>query len=328
MRTILNILFGLAVAVAVRAEEPVSPFADLLNRSPNFAYKTLGGTQVWTDEFVFRDWRIQRNALTNHCRLLDGRDVRRESGDFNQCFHRFQELQKSIGLKPQDGKAVVLLHGLARSRDCMDDLGRYLENRGDYIPINIGYASTRCTLDEHATGLATVLSRLDGIDEIDLVCHSLGNLVVRRYIALCQADDKDGVILDPRIKRMVMLGPPNQGACLACKLADNTLSDLVAGPCARFLAGDWKENGKLLAVPPFAFGIVAGTKGRNPLVDSENDMFLTVSETKLPGAADFLTLPLLHGELMDDARSRECILRFLREGHFVAADKRAPLVAE
>ena len=42
--------------------------------------------------------------------------------------------------------------------------------------------STRRSLDDHARSLARVIEGLEGIDEIDFVCHSLGNLIVRRYL--------------------------------------------------------------------------------------------------------------------------------------------------
>src|SRR5437773_2749583 len=44
----------------------------------NLVVATLGGKQVWADELVFWGWRIQRNSLTDHCRLLDEHDERRD----------------------------------------------------------------------------------------------------------------------------------------------------------------------------------------------------------------------------------------------------------
>ncbi|MGQ9575532.1 MAG: hypothetical protein ACUVUC_09450 [Thermoguttaceae bacterium] len=38
---------------------------------------TLGGKQFWADELLFHQWRIQRNVLTGHCRLLVGRKLMR-----------------------------------------------------------------------------------------------------------------------------------------------------------------------------------------------------------------------------------------------------------
>ena len=51
--------------------------------------QTLGGMQFWADEVVFHDWRIQRNVITQHYRLLDGDDVRIKSGTHASCQARF-----------------------------------------------------------------------------------------------------------------------------------------------------------------------------------------------------------------------------------------------
>jgi hypothetical protein len=68
--------------------------------------------------------------------------------------------------------------------------------------------------------------------------------------------------------------------------------------------------------------------GLNPLVTGDDDGVVSVEETKLVGASDFLVAPVWHGDLMDDAEVRQSILRYLQHGYFVSAEKRTPLVAE
>ena len=94
-----------------------------------------------------------------------------------------------------------------------------------------------------------MIDGLEGIDEIDFVCHSLGNLVVRRYLGeASQAEPRWKP--DPRIKRMVMLGPPNNGAPLRRAASRTTSSTpVVAGPSGKQLARTWDECQKLLATP-------------------------------------------------------------------------------
>jgi triacylglycerol esterase/lipase EstA (alpha/beta hydrolase family) len=101
----------------------------------------------------------------------------------------------------------------------MAGIGKYLAERGDCTWINVSYASTRRSLDQHAQSLAGVIVGLEGIDEIDFVCHSLGNLVLRRYLGEA-TEPTPRWQSDPRIKRIVMLGPPNNGASMAGLLAD------------------------------------------------------------------------------------------------------------
>ena len=317
-----------ATTVSLRAESPAPPRTTLEAAPPNFPTATLGGQQFWSDELVLGEWRIQQNALTGHYRLLDDKDFRRAWGTYDQCRSALDDYQRTEKLPPVEGRTLITLHGLFRSRDQMQGIGEYLAKEGDYTLVNVGYASTRRSLDDHAQSLARVIDNLQGATEIDLVCHSLGNLVVRRYLGEAGRPDPKWKP-DPRIKRMVMLGPPNNGARFAQLFKDNKLYAVVAGPSGKQLSESWEESQKLLAVPPIEFGILAGGRvGKiptNPLVPGEDDWLVSVEETKLAGARDFRVLPCLHGELMDDAQVRQCTLSFLKQGYFTAEDSRRPL---
>ena len=327
---ILPAMLALA-PLALRAEDGLGATTSLPSLPANPVTKTLGGMQFWSDELVFHDWRIQQNVLTGHYRLLDEHDNRKASGTFDDCKAKLEEIKRAQSLSPLKGPAVVTLHGLIRSRDMMAGIGQYLAQEGDYTWLNVSYASTRRTLDEHAASLARVIDNLDGVSEIDFVCHSLGNLVVRRYLGEASAEQPKWKV-DPRVKRMVMLAPPNHGAHFAEYFKDNKLFGLVLGPSGKQLAAEWSDVEKRLAVPPFEFGIIAGSKKSsrlaNPLLDGEDDLVVSVEETRLAGACDFLVVPLAHGELMDDPQVRRCVRRFLQEGCFVAADKRMPIAKE
>jgi hypothetical protein len=330
-------------APAARAEMPVGaaplspgPLAGLARldaafKLPNLPSVTLGGEQLWTDELVDRGWRIQQNVLSGHYRLLDPSDYRRAWGSYDQCLAAFDKVKKEKSLAPLPRTVVVTLHGLGRSRDHMAQLDQFLEAQG-LTCIDVGYASTRRSLDEHAASLARVMSNLTGPDEIYFVCHSLGNLVVRRYLAEATAAEPRWQP-DPRIKRMVMLGPPNNGAQLAEVIAellnDNRVAAYVAGPSAMQLARQWAEAQKLLATPAFPFGIIAGGcgdgRGLNPLVHGDDDLIVAVEETKLPGASDFRVVPCRHGLMMDDPAVHKFVLSFLLHGYFTSDQERQPI---
>jgi pimeloyl-ACP methyl ester carboxylesterase len=308
---------------------PATTAEPVVERSlPNVATGTLGGTQFWSDELVYRDWRIQRNVVSGHYRLLDDRDFRRAWGTFEQCAARLEELKSELELPPMDGKAVVLLHGIIRSRSVMEDMAEYLDESGDFTAINVSYASTRRTLDEHAASLARVIDNLEGIDEIHFVCHSLGNLVLRRYLGEATAESPQWRV-DPRIKRIVMLAPPNQGAKLAEAFKNNKLVGLIWGPCCKQLANDWQSLETRLAIPKQQFGIIAGGRGdeegANPLVEGDDDLVLSIDETRLPGASDFLVVNRLHGQLLGDEDVQKNVLRFLENGYFVSEADRQPI---
>jgi pimeloyl-ACP methyl ester carboxylesterase len=301
----------------------------------NFAWKTLGGDQFWSDELVFGKWRIQRNEITAHYRLLDPSDVRRAWGSVDECRAALADVRRIDQLPPLDGKAVITLHGFGRSRDHMSALGSFLEQQGGFTWINVSYASTRRNLDDHAQSLARVIDGLEGIDEIHFVTHSLGSLVVRRYLGESSQPNPRWQP-DPRIKRMVMLGPPNQGAQLAHVVAellnDNEIARLIAGPSAWQLARQWEEVRALLATPSFEFGVIAGgrgtSSGHNPLLKGDDDLVVTVEETRLPGATDFRLVAARHGHLVTDPQVQQYALSFLTAGYFTSAEERQPILAE
>jgi len=294
---------------------------------------SLGSEQIWSDQFVYGKWRIQRNELTGHCRLVDPNNVRRASGDGEQCRAAFATIKRTERVPPLAGKAVVTLHGLGRTRDHMTALGQHLESAGDYTWINVSYASTRCSLDEHAASLASVVEGLNGCDEIHFVCHSLGNLVVRRYLGEANQPEPRWKP-DPRIGRMVMIGPPNNGAQLA-RVAANLLNDnqyvrMIIGPSAWQLARQWDDAQKSLATPDFEFGVIAGgfgDCGLNPFLNGDDDLVVTVAETRLPCAADFRVVQCRHGGMLHDRLVHEYVLRFLQHGYFTAYSERQPIVA-
>ena len=293
----------------------------------NITAPTGGGKQFWTDRFVHHAWRIQRNIYTGHYRLLDNKDFRWAWGTYEGCQLEFERLRVKNNLPPVRGKVLITIHGLGRSRQSMAGIGEYLAEEGGYTWINVTYASTRDTIDAHARALGQIVTELTQAEEVNFVAHSLGNLVTRRY--LTDRAEAPPEMKGPPLGRMVMLAPPNQGAQIAEKLHNNKLFQLVYGLSGRQLSGGWSEIDRQLAIPGFAFGIIAGGRGEggvdNPLLSGDNDLIVTVEETRLPGAADFLVVPALHTFIMDDPTVRESTLRFLQHGHFLSEASRQPI---
>lgn len=286
---------------------------------------TLGGKQFWGDEQFFHQWRIQRNVLTGHYRLLDPHDVRHASGTLLDCCDALEKIKLQEKLPPMTGKAVIVLHGLGRTRSAMEHMAAYLRDSGGYLVLNVSYPSTRQEVSRHAEALASIVRNLDGVTEINFVAHSLGNIVVRHYLGDLATAGKP----DPRLRRFVMLGPPNRGSILAAVLADNGMFSMVAGPSALQLGRDWTVLESKLTTAPTEFAIIAGgkqnEKGFNPLLPGDNDGVVTVAGTRLSGACDFAVVPVLHSFLMDDLRVQQATLRFLQQGCFVSSAQRHPI---
>jgi hypothetical protein len=289
----------------------------------------LGGKQFWADVHFFRDWRIQREVLTGHHRLLSPKNVRVAWGSLDACLAKLGEIRQAQHLPPMSGKAVVVLHGLGRSRGAMGRLAAKLREDGDYHVFNVGYPTLMGSVGEHAKTLDSVIRSLEGVEEINFVCHSLGNLVVRRWLYDTRDPDTGQPRENERLGRMVMLGPPNQRPELAGTVGRVKLATTIGGKAFRELAEGWDDLAPTLLTPPLSFGIIAGgrgdERGYNPLVPGDDDMIVSVESTKLAGASDFLVLPVLHTFMMNDVQVQECVLRFLRSGYFTATDSVLPL---
>ena len=292
---------------------------------------TLGGLQYWGDELFFHQWRIQRNVATGHCRLLDPQGLRYAWGSFDECHQTLEKIKRRRPLAPMEGKAVVVLHSMGHSRVTMDGLCQYIRQHSHYEVFNVSYPSTRQEIARHAQALDRIVRNLDGIEEINFVAHSLGNIVVRHYLG-DQTDPATGHRPDPRIRRMVMIGAPNQGSIAAASLADNELFVALTGRPGQQLGVEWSRLERHLVIPQFEFGVVAGGLGTrygiNPLLPGDNDGVVTVAGTRLPGARDFFLVPVMHPFLVTDEKVQQATLRFLEHGHFVSEQKRKPIDKE
>lgn len=270
--------------------------------------KTLGGRQFWGDVQFYDNFRIQQNVLTGHYRLLDRDDYRHASGSLETCRAKLDTIRVQHKLPAMKGKAVIVIHGIVRSSKSFGKMRKRLESEG-YRVFGFDYPSTRVGIPQSAEFLQKAVRSLEGIEEIDFVVHSMGGLIVRAYLAREQ---------DPRIRRMVMLGVPNNGARLADKLKKNPLYKLIYGPAGQQMVSDKDGFTRKLPIPRFDFAIIAGARGTlngyNPLVPGDDDGTVSVSSARLPGAADFMTVKCLHSFLMSDADAIDATVRFLKSG--------------
>ena len=298
------------------------------NAHLNWELKTLGGKQFWTDMRVAGSWRVQHNSETGHYRLIDGNDVRHAWGTRAACQAMLNKKVIAGVVQPCSGKIVILLHGLARSSDSMVLLANAFRSRG-YQTINFRYASTRRNIHQHALALRSVIDRLGPfVTEINFVGHSMGNIVVRRYLG--GVNGQPVLKSDPRIASMVMLGPPNHGSIMARLLQNSLTFKLVAGASGQQLGRKWKDLAPLLAIPNFRFGIIAGGQSLgsgvdNFLIPGQDDFTVGVAEAQLPGATDLIVAPLLHSTMMIDRDALLWSVNFVQHGYFVSDQSRNPI---
>jgi pimeloyl-ACP methyl ester carboxylesterase len=227
---------------------------------------------------------------------------------------------------------VIVMHGLGANGHFMQGLADYLTDNGNLATINLSYPSTMEDIDSYAASLDNVIRHLESVETIDFVAHSMGNIVIRRY--LNNLERLDSAMRPPvKFRRMVMISPPNHGAELADRFADNKLVQVVAGKPLEQLAPSkgWPELERQLATPNFEFGIIVGgrgdTEGYLDAIPGDDDALLSIDTSKLAGASDFVQTKGIHQLMPKYKEVREATLRYLTNGYFLSAESRTPVVA-
>ena len=288
----------------------------------NLPTPTFGGTQFWGDVRFFSGWRIQQNVFTGHHRVLDPSGIRRAWGAREACEDHLDGLIRDRKISPMSGTAVILLHGAIRSSKSLAKMGVALAEDG-YTIVPFAYPSTKAEIETSADYLQQVVERLEGIEKIHFVTHSMGGLVVRSW---------SGRYGDKRCGRLVMMGVPNLGARMADHLKTNLLFKLLYGQAGQQLSSESKGFIAQLPTPKFEFGVIAGkagtARGFNPLVPGDDDGTVSVESTRLPGATDFVSIRGGHSFLMFKPEVIEWTRRYLKHGHFREDGTRKPIAVE
>ncbi len=279
---------------------------------PRLPVPTLGGKQAWADLRVRAGWRLQKNVLTGHYRVLDARNRRRAWGTLEECEPVL--LTAEPPLTSISDHLVVLIHGTFRAKESFRPMERALRESG-FEPLSLNYPSTLASIPTHTRRLNQLLDQLEGYDRVSFVGHSLGGILAR-----CLVGSDSPWKSKMKVQRLVTLGAPNQGAEIVDRLRDSPLVRAVAGPAALALATD--RIGEI-PLPECAFGVVAGAKGDgkgwNPLLPGDDDRTVSLQSALLDGAEDSLVVPVIHTWLMRDPRVVAGVVNYLTTGRFEAA---------
>jgi pimeloyl-ACP methyl ester carboxylesterase len=209
-------------------------------------------------------------------------------------------------------ETIVFVHGIWMPGAIMSMLKARLESEGfsgrlfDYFAVNV-------SLDENAERLAKAVQEEAGKGPVHLVGHSLGGVLALRTHML-HPEAPPG--------RIVCLGSPLCGSQAAAGLGrwpigQRMLGRTITAGVVEEAADCWgrevaerREIGIIAGSRPIGLGrVVAG-------FHEPNDGAVAVSETRLPGAADHLVMPVTHTGLVWSRRVADQVAAFLRHGHF------------
>jgi pimeloyl-ACP methyl ester carboxylesterase len=157
------------------------------------------------------------------------------------------------------------------------------------------------SLDEQVRGLEA--------RELHLVGHSLGGLVIHRFLARFPEQPPG---------RVVFLGTP----ALASRAAQSANRFVPMEPfMGRSMAEELLAPQERRWTHARPLGIIAGTErfGVGQFLahfEEDNDGTVAVSETRMPGATDHLLLPVSHLGMLISPRVAQEVGRFLTTGAF------------
>ena len=203
-------------------------------------------------------------------------------------------------------EAVLLLHGAWMNPLVMAYLAHALRREG-FAAQSLGYRTMRDPLEAHLSRLANQIANVEA-PRVHLVGHSLGGLIVMRYLQRAA---------DPRVLRAVLLGSPVAGCRAAAGFAGRVAGELMMGQSL----GVWREPVDVSVDSRFEVGAIAGTRalGLGAVVThlpKPNDGVVCLDETKFPALRDHLALPLGHTMMLVSSRVARQTTAFLRTGVF------------
>lgn len=213
--------------------------------------------------------------------------------------------------------AVILLHGLARTKASMSKIESYLDKK-DFMVVNMDYPSREKPIEILSKTVipeALKICKKNNADKIHFVTHSMGGILVRHYLA-------HNTI--PNLGRIVMLSPPNKGSEVVDKFKGLTLFKWLYGPAGQQLGTDPDSVPNQLGSLEYEVGIIAGDRSINPifswLIPGIDDGKVSIERAKLSGMKDFLIVHNTHPFIMNDPFVHQQIHAFINNGSFSHAE--------
>ncbi len=203
-----------------------------------------------------------------------------------------------------NGQLAVLIHGLFLFGFMMNPIGKRLAKAG-YTSVIYDYPTMKKGLAGHGQDLADFLKRLSDSSpdsRINIVTHSLGGITARSAISFLPPETV------AKIRRIVMLAPPNKGSDVAGFFTEYLpFTGKIARPLPELSSS---EASAIHSVPQInsriEVGIIAGTR----------DIEVRNEYTHLSGEKAHVTIRCGHTLMPFLPETGRLVISFMNTGSF------------
>jgi len=210
-------------------------------------------------------------------------------------------------------EGVILLHGLCRTPASMAKMEKTLKKAG-FLVENVGYLSRKeniKTLAEDAIGKALQKPHLMACTKVHFVTHSLGGILVRSYFHKQK---------NPRLGRVVMLAPPNQGSEVIDRIGSWQFVRWLNGPAGGELGTGADSTPNKLGKINFECGVLTGDRSINwinsLIIPGKDDGKVSLKRSNFQGVKEHRVYHVTHPYIMKNNKVIAETIHFLRTGRF------------
>ncbi len=202
---------------------------------------------------------------------------------------------------------ILFVHGMGRSPASGWMLLRQFKLVG-FETATFGYLAAKTTFSEISHRLAATISSILEREELILIGHSLGGVLIRDALRHLPTNCR-------RPKHLFLLGSPVHSSNLARKLAGNILFRVLTRDCGQLLG----SAQRMAAIGPTTIPTtsIVGTRGLtgnlSPFRNEENDGVVSVKEVSAEWIKDQAKVPVIHSFLPSSKLVARIILRRLEQ---------------
>jgi len=202
---------------------------------------------------------------------------------------------------------VLFVHGMGRSSVSGWPMLRQFKKAG-LKTSTFDYVVSIQRFDQIAARLALQISSLTAQDEVVLIGHSLGGVLLRAAINALPEGARPP-------QALFLLGSPMHSAQLARRLGRSRVYRLLTGDCGQLLASPPRMAAVSSApIPTMGFVGINGPRGKlSPFGDELNDGVVSVTEVAADWMQDCVQVSILHTLMPSSRQIAQMILQKLAQ---------------